>query len=482
MATIVWFRQDLRTCDNPALAAAAARGPVVPVYISDQTAHSTNRELGGASKWWLHHSLASLRAELGGLNLFQGPALDILLDLIDRTKATAVFWNRCYDPFSIGRDSAIKTALREKGIETQSFNSALLREPWELVTRSGGPFKVFTPFWHSLLQRAVEAPGPGSRVTSITSNTSLTLERLDLLPARPNWAKGWEKQWTPGEPGARAVLAAFARTKLQNYDADRDRPDVDGTSRLSPYLRFGELSPRQVWAAVSCAQHETRRERATLKFLSELGWREFAYHLLYHFGDLAKSNWRRDFDAFTWRTSRPDLLAWQRGLTGYPLVDAGMRQLWQTGWMHNRVRMIAASFLTKHLRIDWREGENWFWDTLLDADHANNAAGWQWVAGTGADAAPYFRIFNPVIQGQKFDPNGDYVRRWCPELARLTNKCIHAPFNASATVLAEAGVELGRTYPFPIIDHDTGRRAALKAYQLVKAKRADSNEIRDAVS
>jgi len=482
MLSIVWFRQDLRKRDNPALAAAAARGPVLPIFISERAADSANRQPGGAGKWWLYHSLSSLRNELGALELFQGAALDVLSDLIGRTKASAVFWNRCYDPFSIARDAAIKTALKERGVEAHSFNGALLREPWELATRSGEPFRVFTPFWRSLLQQAVEAPSPEPKTTCIVSKTGLALEELNLLPRRPNWAEGWEKKWTPGEAGALASLANFTKNKLRNYGIDRDRPDVDGTSRLSPHLRFGELSPRQVWTAVLAAGQESRREKAALKFVSELGWREFAYHLLYHFRDLAETNWRREFDVFAWRRSEADVLAWQKGLTGYPLVDAGMRQLWKTGWMHNRVRMISASFLTKHLRINWREGEKWFWDTLLDADHANNAAGWQWVAGTGADASPYFRIFNPVLQGQKFDPNGDYVRQWCPEIAKLPNEHIHAPFDAPAGVLRQAGVELGRTYPFPIVEHDVGRRAALKAYERVKLERASGGGLPDAVS
>jgi deoxyribodipyrimidine photo-lyase len=482
MLSIVWFRQDLRKRDNPALFAAAARGAVLPVFISDPTPHPANRSLGGASKWWLHHSLSALRAELGSLDLFHGAPADILKDLISRTKATAVYWNRCYDPFSIARDAAVKSSLKERGIVAQSFNSALLREPWDLATGSGEPFKVFTPFWRSLQRQDIEPPLPDYQLACVSSNAGASLDDLDLLPTRPNWAKGWDTTWRPGEAGALAALADFTKHNLSGYVVLRDRPDIDGTSRLSPHLRFGELSPRQVWSAISCARHESGQDNGAHKFLSEIAWREFAYHLLYHFGDLSNTNWRSEFDAFGWRSSEADLQAWQRGLTGYPLIDAGMRQLWQTGWLHNRVRMITASFLTKHLRIDWREGERWFWDTLVDADPANNPAGWQWVAGTGADAAPYFRIFNPVIQGRKFDPKGEYVRKWCPELAGLPHQHIHAPFDAPAATLAEAGVELGRTYPFPIVDHAAGRRAALDAYERVKAERANSHGRRHAVS
>ena len=293
-----------------------------------------------------------------------------------------------------------------------------------------------------------------------------------LLPRDPNWAAGWETLWQPGEAGALVQFDEFVENGLARYREYRDRPDLQGTSRLSPHLHWGEISPRQIWARLALEAEDPLKRDSANKFLSEIGWREFAHHLLYYFPTLPEQNWRQTFDAYPWRDSADDFKAWQQGRTGYPLVDAGMRELWQTGWMHNRARMITASFLVKHLRIDWRRGEAWFWDTLLDANLANNAAGWQWVAGSGADASPYFRIFNPITQGKKFDPNGDYVRRWCPELARLPNEIIHEPFKAKPETLAQAGIKLGQTYPHPIVDHDQARGAALEGYSKVRGSRA----------
>jgi deoxyribodipyrimidine photo-lyase len=295
------------------------------------------------------------------------------------------------------------------------------------------------------------------------------LEEWALRPGKPDWAAGWEKLWTPGESGALARLNAFVNDYLEKFDQLRDRPDLQSTSRLSPHLHWGEVSPRQIWTRLGLEREMPSKRDGVRKFLSELGWREFSYHLLYHFPKLAEENWRHEFNYFPWRESADDINAWHRGRTGYPLVDAGMRELWRTGWMHNRVRMVVASFLVKHLRIDWGEGEAWFWDTLLDADLANNAAGWQWVAGSGADASPYFRIFNPVSQGKKFDPHGDYVRRWCPELARLPDEHIHAPFSAAPAVLERASVRLGQDYPLPIVDLDPARKAALRGYEKIRA-------------
>ena len=469
MTTIVWLRQDLRTRDNPALAAAAARGRVLPVFILDD-ATSGRWRWGSASRWWLHHSLVALRNNLGHLPLFSGEPRELLPAIVRKIGATAVYWNRCYEPFAIARDTELKTSLQRLDVEVQSFNGSLLHEPWDVATGSGGPFKVFTPYWRASLRRPVAAPLPAPRLTIVKSAAlGDRLEDWGLLPADPNWAAGWEQRWTPGEDGAFARFDDFVKNGLAQYRELRDRPDLHATSRLSPHLCWGEISPRQIWARMALeAQDPTNRDDAS-KFLSEIGWREFAHHLLYHFPTLPESNWRPTFDAYPWRDGSDHFTAWQRGRTGYPFVDAGMRELWQTGWMHNRVRMITASFLVKHLRIDWRRGETWFWDTLLDANLANNAAGWQWVAGSGADASPYFRIFNPIIQGQKFDPNGDYVRRWCPELARLPNAYIHAPFQAQAGTLAQAGITLGSSYCFPIVDHDQARRAALDGYDKVRA-------------
>jgi deoxyribodipyrimidine photo-lyase len=472
MRTIVWFRQDLRTSDNPALAAAVARGAVVPVFILDEETAPEWR-LGGACRWWLHYSLAALRDDLGDLVLFKGQPREILPAIARDAGANAVYWNRCYEPYAIARDKELKASLQKLGIDAQSFNGSLLHEPWEITTGAGGPFSVYTPYWRASLAKPVATPLAGPRhMLEVPDAYGDRLDDWKLRPARPNWAAGWDKLWKPGEAGALACLDSFVRDGLKQYEKYRDRPDLQGTSRLSPHLRWGEISPRQIWATITFAGHDASMQSGANKFLSELGWREFSYHLLYHFPNLPQENWRREFDAYPWRDSSDDLNAWQRGRTGYPFVDAGMRELWQTGWMHNRVRMIAASFLVKHLRIGWRQGEAWFWDTLVDADLANNAAGWQWVAGSGADASPYFRIFNPVIQGRKFDSNGEYVRRWCPELAKLPNEFIHAPFDAPAGVLAQAGVTLGQTYPSPIVDHTLARNAALAGYQQVRSARS----------
>ena len=467
MTTLLWFRQDLRLRDNPALAAAAARGRVVPVFILDET--DKRWRPGAASLWWLHHSLEALRAELGALSLYRGDPETLLPKLVAEANATAVVWNRCYEPHAIKRDTAIRERLKQHGIAAESFNAALLIEPWDIKTGGGGPYKVFTPYWRAAQARGFAAPV--RKPKKIDAQQLASSERLDdwkLLPVKPDWAKGFAELWTPGEQGALDRFEQFIAEDLATYGELRDRPDKNATSRLSPHLRFGEISPRQIYARLAAHQDDKSKSAGIARFMSEIGWREFAHHLLYHFPTLPDSNWRDAFDAYPWRTSKADLKAWQRGHTGYPLVDAGMRELWATGFMHNRVRMIAASFLIKHLRLDWRLGEEWFWDTLVDADLANNAAGWQWVAGSGADASPYFRIFNPVAQGEKFDPNGDYVRRWCPELSKLPDKFIHAPWRADEDTLKAAGIMLGKTYPKPIVDHDEARKAALEGYQKVR--------------
>ena len=465
-STLVWFRQDLRIADNPALAHAAARGRIVPLYILDDVTAPARWRMGSASRWWLHHSLTALRDSLGGLIVLRGDPRALIADAVKASGASSVVWNRCYEPWAIARDGAIKAQLAELGVDAASFNGSLLNEPIEIATRDGKPFKVFTPFWRACRARAAAAPQLAARFeTSFPPGFGVSIDALDLTPKKPNWAARWRDIWTPGEAGANLHLNAFVDAGLSGYSDGRDRPDLPKTSRLSPHLHFGEISPRQIWRCIEMAVGDGRAtHRDAEKFQSEIGWREFAYHLLYHFPSLPDANWREAFDAFAWRNDAVELRAWQRGLTGYPFVDAGMRELWQTGVMHNRVRMIAASFLVKHLRTDWRTGEDWFWDTLVDADLANNAAGWQWVAGSGADAAPYFRIFNPVTQGRKFDPQGSYVRRWCPELANLPDEFIHAPFEAPADVLARSGVRLGTNYPAPIVGHAKARAAALEGY------------------
>ncbi|WGS40840.1 DNA photolyase family protein [Burkholderia sp. JSH-S8] len=474
---IVWFRDDLRLTDHPALTRAVQSGrPLVCVYVRD-TGAGAGRPSGGAANWWLHGSLRALDAALarhgGRLLLLSGDAPCEIERVARDTGAAAVYWNRRYAQPQRDADAVLKAALKVRGLTVDSSNGSLLNEPWDVLTASGTPFQVYTAYWRAARRdREVAAPLPEpERIAfqpwpAALRERAVALDALALLPHAPDWAGGLRAAWpAPDEAGAHRQLDAFLASSLAAYADARDRPDQPATSRLSPYLRFGNLSPRQVWhAARGHAQAGGAACAAGAdKFLGELGWREFNHALLYHFPALASANHRAQFDAMPWRSDPDGLRAWQRGLTGYPLVDAGMRELWATGWMHNRVRMVVASFLVKHLLIDWRAGEAWFWDTLVDADPANNAANWQWVAGCGADAAPYFRIFNPVLQGRKFDPHGAYVRRWVPELAGLDDAAIHAPWAASPVQLAAAGVRLGTDYPAPRVDHDAARRRALDA-------------------
>lgn len=472
---LLWFRSDLRLADNPALCAAVATGaPIIPVFILDEQTPGL-RPYGGAARWWLHHSLAALAASLSrlGLNLLlrRGPAAQILAKLADETGAAALFWNRLYDPASRNRDEAIKSAHKSAGRRVESFNAALLAEPWEVKTGQGRFFQVFTPFWKAVKARgAPPAPlaPPQAPLPGVSGLAGDSLESWQLLPTSPDWAGGLRASWQPGEAGAHDRAKAFLDTTLTRYGLDRNRPDIAATSRLSPHLRFGEISPRQLWAATAFRAQGDIDTGGAEVFLREIGWREFAHHLLFHLPDMESTPLRSEFTGLPCRTAPDDLLAWQRGLTGYPIVDAGMRELWHTGWMHNRVRMIVGSLLVKHLLLPWKAGEDWFWDTLVDACPANNPASWQWVAGCGADAAPYFRIFNPVLQGEKFDPDGSYVRRWVPELKHLPEKFIHRPWEAPALILRECGVTLGRTYPHPLVALDEGRSRALAAFETIK--------------
>lgn len=458
---LFWFRDDLRLTDNPALHAAAQASTVLPIYIYD----TTRRLLGGAAQWWLHHSLNALQEKLPDLCLLKGDPQKIIPQLVKQHSLNAVYWNRRYDRESVTTDKALKEKLSTETITVHSYKGNLLLEPWEVKTQSGEHYKVFTSFWRAVQESCTFTEHlPASEVISTCTHGGDTLDEWQLLPTKPNWAKGFEDAWHPGEDGAHTQLKHFIDNSLEGYKELRNRPDLDHVSRLSPHLRFGEVSPRYVyWAA------ENARNNANSKdvdcFHSELGWREFSYNLIYHYPKLDNENLKSAFNAYPWEKNDNALLAWQRGCTGYPMVDAGMRQLWATGWMHNRVRMIVASFLIKHLRIDWRVGEEWFWDTLVDADVANNPASWQWVAGSGADAAPYFRIFNPITQGEKFDPKGDYIRAWVPELAKLENAYIHTPWKASKDALKKAGAE---HYPAPIVDHTTARDKAMEGYEHVK--------------
>lgn len=478
MTTIVWLRKDLRVSDNPALAWATERaestgGAVLPVYVLPEG--DGTRSLGAASRWWLHHSLTLLRARLGHLTVLRGDPREVIPKLAVDAVADAVAWNRCYDRETLTRDAVIEASLVERGIEARNFNGRLLHEPWDLKTQDGGPFKVFSAFWRAAQNVAVATPLAAQQPTvTLVPSVGLQVAELDLLPRTrpglPDPTEGWAKRWQPGEAGAIEKLQTFIDHHLAGYAIQRDRPDLSHTSALSPHLRFGEISPWQVWtAAAMAADRDPALADDVDKFLSEIGWREFSYHQLYHFPTLATENWRPAFNAYPWRADANDLRAWQRGETGYPLVDAGMRELRKTGSMHNRVRLVAGSFLVKHLRLHWRHGEEWFWDTLVDADPASNPANWQWIAGSGADAAPYFRVFNPVTQSRKFDPDGAYIRRWLPELKRLRGDDIHAPFEASAEALEAANVVLGETYPLPMVDHQAARAAALAGYEAVKA-------------
>lgn len=444
--SIVWFRDDLRLADNPALRAAVDRGgPVIGLFVLDEESAGI-RPLGGAARWWLHHSLRSLGERLsergGSLVLRRGPAGRVVQEFASQAGAGAVFWNRRYGGPERAVDAELKVSLRARGLTVGSFAGSLLFEPWTVQTGTGTPYSLFTPFWRacrSMPPPRAPLPEPREIAGPAATPPSEDLDEWMLLPTAPDWAGGLRGRWQPGEPAARDGLAEFLADDLGDYDRTRDEPSAGATSRLSPRLRWGELSPHTVW-------HETIASgRGAGRFLSEIGWREFAAHVRYHHPDLATRNLRPEFDAFPWPELDPDrLAAWQQGRTGVPLVDAGMRELWQTGTMHNRIRMVTASFLVKNLLIDWRRGEEWFWDTLVDADGASNPFNWQWAAGSGADAAPYFRVFNPELQAKKFDPQGEYIRQWAPEYPS------------------------GQAEPDAIVDLGASRKAALAAYEQMR--------------
>jgi deoxyribodipyrimidine photo-lyase len=462
----VWFRRDLRLADNPALAAAAGSGaPLLPLYIDDNGEDGT-RPLGGAARWWLGRSLlaldSSLRAIGARLLVRQGSPRAVLDSLLTETGARTVYFNLRRD--GIGDDPALIAWLRKRGIEVETFDANYLHDPLHLRTGSGGGFKVFTPFWNRL--RDAYTPPTAARAPKHIVGPARWPDSLplDALQVTDPWTKPIAQDWEPGEAAARERLAHFADEIVGEYERERDRPDHDGTSRLSPHLAWGEIGVHDIWRYLM-----RKAGDKALPYLRELGWRDFNMHLLHEFAALTWQPIQPKFAAFPAKNNRALLRAWQRGLTGYPIVDAGMRQLWQTGWMHNRVRMIVASFLVKDLLIPWQRGEEWFWDTLVDADVAQNGGNWQWVAGCGADAAPFFRVFNPVLQGEKFDPTGSYVRGWVPELAKLPESVIHQPWTAKPAQLSEAGVKLGRTYPLPIVDHAKARQAALAAYQRISS-------------
>lgn len=474
---ILWLRQDLRLTDLPALQAAARDGAkVLPVYILDEEAGEDWRP-GGASRWWLHYSLESLArgiADVGGrLMLRRGDSLSLLRELSARHGVTQIYCSRRYEPWAARQESVIRDALGADDIGFKRYPGTLLHEPGSVLTQGGGPFKVFTPFWRACQRQLVHAPLAAPAVNWFDDVPGDALDSWQLRPSHPDWAANWSELWSPGEAGARQRLLGFLDSSVDDYADDRNVPAIDATSKLSPHLHHGEISPRQIWQL--CENYKAEHpgsDAAVAKFQAELGWREFSYHLLHDFPNIPEKPFKANFAEFPWQPDRVAIKRWQQGQTGYPIVDAGMRELWQTGYMHNRVRMVVASFLCKHLLQHWREGANWFWDTLVDADLASNSCSWQWVAGSGADAAPYFRIFNPVTQGEKFDKRADYVRRWVPEIAALPDKYIHKPWEAPENVLLAAKLQLGDTYPEPMVDHRAARQGALDAYQVIRLSKA----------
>jgi len=468
---IHWFRQDLRIQDNPSLEAASKFSSFIPIYIFDDT-NAGEFEMGSASKWWLHNSLLNLNKDLGGnLKLFKGDPIEILKQLADDYSVTEISWNRCYEPWRIERDKKIKSELENKNINTHSFCGSLLWEPWNISKDDGTPYRVFTPYYK---KGCLNADEPRLPINPPELNNLFTkdiqsdpLESLDLIP-KVAWYEDFEMEWKPGEEGAHQNLENFLEEGLLNYKEGRNFPSQKFVSRLSPHLHFGEISPNEVWYRAKTMETAAGIEKSLAHFHSELGWREFSYYLLYHFPDFPTVNFQKKFDEFPWHKNDNFLKLWQSGQTGYPIVDAGMRELWQTGYMHNRLRMVVGSFLVKNLLIHWLEGEKWFWDCLVDADLASNSAGWQWVAGSGADAAPYFRIFNPITQGLKFDPEGEYTKKYVPELKNLPNKYLFSPWEAPKEILESAGIELGKDYPEPIVDLKISREIALEAFATTK--------------
>jgi deoxyribodipyrimidine photo-lyase len=463
---IVWFERDLRLDDNPALSYAIGQGNILPIYIFDD--HNTGEhQLGGASRWWLHFSLQSLNESLSDkLNFYRGDPEQILTDLCSRHQVDGIYWNRRYEPWQISRDQKIKQQLLSHDINSKSFNGSVLNEPWTILKQDDSPYKIFTPYYRQAVIKSTHSqplPQPKFANNLIADNKAVNLTSLSLLP-KINWDSSFYEHWTPGEIGAVKKLREFLQNGLDHYQEGRDFPAKDSISKLSPHLHFGEISPRQIMEYLRVVPDSNNREH----FIRELHWREFSYYLLFHWPTLPQDNLKHNFDFFPWQNKPEWLTRWQQGKTGYPLIDAGMRELWTTGFMHNRVRMITASFLVKNLLTDWRHGANWFLDCLVDADLASNSASWQWVAGCGTDAAPYFRIFNPTTQGIKFDRDGEYTKRFLPELKDLPNKYLFQPWQAPAEILAAANITLGEEYPRPIVDIKESRENALAAYEMAK--------------
>ena len=463
---INWFRKDLRLSDNPSLSKASNYQNVYNIFILDEI-NSKDYLYGSASKFWLNNSLKSLNNSLdNSLSFYKGNPIDIFKDIISRFEINSVYWNRCYEEWEIKRDTEIKLYLKSRGINVETFNASLLWEPWEISKNDNTPYKVFTPFYRRgcLGYKNPREPLIKPKFKNLLKDEkkSLNLNEFELIP-NLKWIKKLRKNWNIGEVQAQIKFEDFLKKSINSYKEGRDVPSKESVSKISPHLHFGEISPNQLWYKIRNFGDDKNIDH----FCSELGWREFSYSQLYFNPKLPKKNLQSKFDNFPWTNNLSNLTAWQNGMTGIPMVDAGMRELWQTGFMHNRLRMITGSFLVKNLLIHWHYGERWFWDCLVDADLASNSAGWQWIAGCGADAAPFFRIFNPVTQGQKFDPKGIYVRQYIPEIANLPNKYLFDPWNAPSNVLEEANINLGSTYPLPLVDLKTSREKALLAFKSI---------------
>ena len=468
---VMWFRQDLRLADNPALTNALEDGKTLPIFILDNV-NSKEHVNGAASKWWLHHSLIKLNKSLKNkLCFFIGNPMDILDEIHKQYEISNILWNRCYEPWRVKRDKKIKKYFNDQNVDVNTFNGSLLWEPWNIGKKDGTPYKVFTPYYRKgcLNSDKPRMPLPAPNLSNLISidNHDLKIEDLELMP-KHNWYNKMISLWSPGEEGAHSKIEEFISNGLNNYKEGRNFPSNKNVSQLSPHLHFGEVSPNQVWYRAKSKEGKLGIKKDLDHFLSELGWREFSFNLLYHFPFLPKENLQKKFDNFPWDNDNDKLKKWQKGLTGYPIVDAGMQELWQTGYMHNRLRMVVGSFLVKNLLLHWHHGERWFWDCLIDADLASNSAGWQWIAGSGADAAPYFRIFNPITQGQKFDPDGKYTRKYLPVLNDMPDKFLFNPWEAPEDVLRSAGVKLGENYPLPIVEIGSSRQKALEAFATTK--------------
>jgi len=469
--SIYWFRQDLRLSDNPALSKALEDDSVIVIYILD-VINSGQYFLGGASRWWLHNSLLKLNQDLDNrLSVYKGDPENIINILCKQYNIKNIYWNRCYEPWRVNRDKKIKKSLQLSSIEAHTFNGSLLWEPWEILKNDDTPYKVFSPFYKNgcLNAQPPKTPIKKPNLDNINydKNNKNTIYDLELIP-KHHWHKKLENNWIVGEEAANKKLNYFLKNGLAGYKEGRNYPAKENVSQLSPHLHFGEISPNQIWTQVKLAKSGLISDDDILHFLSELGWREFSYYLLYHFQTLPNENFQKKFDKFPWKKNTAFVERWKKGMTGYPIVDAGMRELWETGYMHNRVRMIVGSFLVKNLLQHWKYGERWFWDSLIDADLASNSASWQWVAGSGADAAPYFRIFNPVKQGVKFDPDGSYTKKYLPELKDMPEIFLFNPWEAPIEVLNKANVVLGKNYPEPIVDLQESREEALEAFSIIK--------------